>query len=810
MPSTWFIVKPDRELGPYTSAQMKQLASSGQLKIDELVRRADQSKTVTAGRVQGLFLPVQMTDRPRTTPPPLPSERQQSQTPSSSGPLPKTTHPIQDRPKTTPPPLPSERTKNGTNGSSEPPPLPSSTPRFDEIRKKFGALTETTKAAGHLAVAEARKAKLTNLTLPMAYLALGRDIFAGGRFRSEFPELYAEIERLQAEITRLTTGRLEGKASGTLSEKAGQTASKLKDTAQAKALSLKVDSLIKRLGEIGFAAHGDKSGSEALVQQIRDSLSQIGEAQGEIDGQDANQGRRITPRRILYAGIGVLAAIVFVAFANRSSNVEVEKSVTAPSAAGGLKATVAAPPTARPVPITNIAENASGTIPSSETQVRNERPDFSKVDYLYDFSKDDMTPPIGCNLEKRFKRLEESDTRRTGETGQLLEGCWADEEGYLARDSTFILHGHRIVWSSKDKQQKVVEDSWLNGAPHGLRTFWYAYNGKKQSEIMFVKGANQGPLHRWSPDGTQSLDTAYLNGLQHGIRIDYFPNGQKKLEGAFIKGRSQGYSRGWFENGKPSEESYLVDGLFDGLVKNWPRPDSVRPDECNYNKGRRQGRSTHYFPNGCLKHDFLYDNDRLVYRRGDDIDTFQGKLVDLLNNEPRCWGAYPIGMNYEKAAFMRVFGDPDSDVGLTHNKRKWHYRCRDGLLTLTVIDWSDRVGVEDVEYSHRENTISSGMSSKDIQAALVSKVPDQVKNHVKKAGLGASDMISFGLYDADWFFGTVGYPNILTSLDDLGQRKYYAYKCADGVVGLDVMEYRWAKPNQNEVQRITIKSFDRR
>ena len=55
MPSTWFIVKPDRQLGPYTNAQIKQLAASGQLKTADLVRKADQTTTVAAGKIRGLF-----------------------------------------------------------------------------------------------------------------------------------------------------------------------------------------------------------------------------------------------------------------------------------------------------------------------------------------------------------------------------------------------------------------------------------------------------------------------------------------------------------------------------------------------------------------------------------------------------------------------------------------------------------------------------------------------------------------------------------------------------------------------------------
>ena len=55
MSSNWFIVKPDRQLGPYTSAQIKQLAASGQLKTADLVRKADQTTTVAAGKIRGLF-----------------------------------------------------------------------------------------------------------------------------------------------------------------------------------------------------------------------------------------------------------------------------------------------------------------------------------------------------------------------------------------------------------------------------------------------------------------------------------------------------------------------------------------------------------------------------------------------------------------------------------------------------------------------------------------------------------------------------------------------------------------------------------
>jgi len=99
MPSTWFIVKSDRELGPYTSAQVKQLAASGQLKTEDLLRRANGTKPVIARKIQGLFPDVQIPDRPRSTPPPLPSERPLSGTTATVE-----SPPVSQSPRVTPPP----------------------------------------------------------------------------------------------------------------------------------------------------------------------------------------------------------------------------------------------------------------------------------------------------------------------------------------------------------------------------------------------------------------------------------------------------------------------------------------------------------------------------------------------------------------------------------------------------------------------------------------------------------------------------------------------------------------------------------
>ncbi len=258
MSQEWYYAKGDQKQGPITPEQLKALAKSGALKPTNLVWTEGMKDWTQAGSVKGLFPGTQSL-----------------------------------------PPTPGPTTTTKT-------PVPVGT-KFDDIRKTLGVLTETTKAAGHLAAAEVRKAQLTKITLPAAYMALGRDIFTIGRFRSEFPGLYAQIGELQAQITRLTTGR-ESKPGGSFAQKAKQTASKIKDTAKAKTLSLKIDSLMRRLGEVGFTDHGEKSGPLHLVQPIMVYESNKEAISKEIDSlSGVGTGKLLTPRRLLLSGFGLVA-----------------------------------------------------------------------------------------------------------------------------------------------------------------------------------------------------------------------------------------------------------------------------------------------------------------------------------------------------------------------------------------------------------------------------------------------------------------------------------------------------------------------
>ena len=66
----WFVVRGGKEEGPYTSQQLKQMASSGRLQPNDQVRRADVETVRQANAIKGLF-PERETSPPEAARPGL-------------------------------------------------------------------------------------------------------------------------------------------------------------------------------------------------------------------------------------------------------------------------------------------------------------------------------------------------------------------------------------------------------------------------------------------------------------------------------------------------------------------------------------------------------------------------------------------------------------------------------------------------------------------------------------------------------------------------------------------------------------------
>lgn len=75
MGQEWFVAQSDKKLGPFSSKNLKELASHGRLQPTDLVWTEGMSKWKEARNIKGLFpnVPETHQQRVRPTPPPLPS-----------------------------------------------------------------------------------------------------------------------------------------------------------------------------------------------------------------------------------------------------------------------------------------------------------------------------------------------------------------------------------------------------------------------------------------------------------------------------------------------------------------------------------------------------------------------------------------------------------------------------------------------------------------------------------------------------------------------------------------------------------------
>jgi hypothetical protein len=542
MDYSWYVEKQGVQSGPYSSAQLKALAVSGRLRPDDRVRRADQQKVVAASNIKGLFPEVVTPRRPAAS---------------------------------SPPPLPTTDARSSTTAS--PPPTPQADRSLrDGIVGGLKGLGEASKSAALLAAAQARKAHLENVTLRAAYLDLGRDIYAAGRFRDEFAELYSGIGEAERRIEQIASSRPQGEPSKGLAERATKAAAVVKATAQTKALSMKKDSLLRRLGESACAKHGKRSGTGPLIRSIADGLTRMEELDREIDRlSGVRRGKLVTPRRVLVgaAGLGAVA-LVLVAIRGKDSGAKGRPPGGGPAVALGDQATG--------------RESAGVTVP-----------DFSKVDY--------RAVPAGAKREKRSKVIEQADLGEVEEGQDHLIGKWAEEEGYLDAASHFIRQGQRIIWFEEDRRTKFREDHWLDGKLHGSQSEWRK-DGSRFMTVTYLNNMIHGEATYWHENGKMSHRLTYLNGKKHGLHTEWYPSGKKKVELASVDGRANGPYRAWYENGQRKDEARQVNGVF-------------------------VGRRTQWYSNGEVRCEFDYDEGRLRLRRGDAISVYLEMMATLVGTE---------------------------------------------------------------------------------------------------------------------------------------------------------------------------------
>ena len=126
----------------------------------------------------------------------------------------------------------------------------------------------TAKSSMALAGATAERTKLMTVTLPAAFIALGKHCVGSNSFSAEFPSIYAAIEKL-AEETKATAEKLAASSTAsTFAGKAQELASRGMTLAISQKQSVQYQKLMHDLGKAVYESKGAASGPPDLCQRI--------------------------------------------------------------------------------------------------------------------------------------------------------------------------------------------------------------------------------------------------------------------------------------------------------------------------------------------------------------------------------------------------------------------------------------------------------------------------------------------------------------------------------------------------------------
>jgi antitoxin component YwqK of YwqJK toxin-antitoxin module len=316
----------------------------------------------------------------------------------------------------------------------------------------------------------------------------------------------------------------------------------------------------------------------------------------ESPSAEPSRRARTTPagrRMMVYGGVGVVALIglavvigLAVSFTGGRKSNSKQGNSTLAKKSDGLDESVVAD---------GNAKNQSS--PAPPVPQPRKLPDFSKVDYSFDFSKVNYMPvdfstldyskgPQGQPiLERKGTHPKEKDSPYWGKP--LLE------RGYTSQSGEFIRHGAMTTWylggMSRTKEKKFEQVQFFNGKRHGAFTAWDK-NGNKEDEGFAIEGK------------------------LYGRRIGLYPSGSKKTESYYVDGKSHGSSQAWHENGQLMAQGQFVDGLRHGHFQRW-HPNGAKDDEEFYIEGKLHGPLTAWYANGQKKVESVFVNGKQEARR---------------------------------------------------------------------------------------------------------------------------------------------------------------------------------------------------
>lgn len=295
MADNWYYIINGVEHGPVTLTRLEELAQCEQLGPSALVRRGELADWIPAAKVKGLFRPRTPSKQPGPPPgpPPVPPPILVSSSDRLSNPI--------------EPPLPPN------DGYKSPQTLETLIAAFEKSKTFAKRFAATAQSAAKLTAKQAERTKIQNVSLPQAFMALGRHVYSANELRSDFAAEFEGLDELYAKIETLETQAKTRPSGEKMTDKAKAAAASTKDRAEAQALRLQIARMKAKLGRAAYEKYGKGLDALEVIASIEQLLARSDALSEEIDElSQRSEGQLITPQRLAVGGIVTLVVVVAV------------------------------------------------------------------------------------------------------------------------------------------------------------------------------------------------------------------------------------------------------------------------------------------------------------------------------------------------------------------------------------------------------------------------------------------------------------------------------------------------------------------
>lgn len=97
------------------------------------------------------------------------------------------------------------------------------------------------------------------------------------------------------------------------------------------------------------------------------------------------------------------------------------------------------------------------------------------------------------------------------------------------------------------------------GKAHG-RSVGYFKDGNHEVEEFFIQGVSHGLRTRWSPEGWKKSEERIGHGKLNGPHTEWHANGKKAMEMTLLDGQPDGLAEAWYPDGKPKSRTRFAAG----------------------------------------------------------------------------------------------------------------------------------------------------------------------------------------------------------------------------------------------------------